>query len=731
MDLKDIIKEYALPFLPAKSLFRFLAVCRDWKLHISTPSFNHNQSLCCRNISGLFGQISENRYGFIPIHPESCGVPDPSLRFLPEPVEIRASSNGVLCCQGRNEDRDYYLCNPVTEQWKKLPKPTAFHGSEPALVVIFEPECKLICAFESTAIDDATEFEIYSSENNSWNVSREICFGAKKADLWSGVHVNGVVYWPVGNSHILCFDLTKDRSQLLDNYSYDPDAEPECLLGTFDGRLCKVDNNGYEVFVSVLVNAHANTMPLDYDIDMWETLEVIAPNNPNMPLDDTKVVAVSRYTMVVERKENGGLLVHRFSIDSGKGCEAVATPLRHIHRPPFFFKLFSLHQLLLSFIAHQSLEILLVATMDLGKRPGNLLTASNSKLYMDLKDIIREKALPFLPAKSLFRFLAVCRDWKLHISTPSFHHNQSLCCRGISGLFCQTPENPPVFVPIHPESCGVPDPSLSFLPEPVVIRASSNGLLCCQGLDEDRYYYLCNPVTKQWKKLPKPTASHGSKPALVLIFEPSLLNSVPEYKLICAFESTDFDDATEFEIYSSKNNSWNVSKAICFRDEKADLGSGVHVNGVVYWPVESDHILSFDLTKHRSKLLDCLTAGIDCLLGAFDGRLCKVYILGDEVFVNVFKVLNMHKITWDESEMWEDTLVLDPDNTFIPLDDDYINTRAVAVSRDILVVVCDNEFYCYGFEDHKTNALNLQPEPAESESYYEICVPYVNSLVSL
>nr|GMD58831.1 F-box protein At5g49610-like isoform X2 [Ipomoea batatas] len=300
MDLKDIIKEHALPFLPAKSLFRFLAVCRDWMLHISTPSFHHNQSLCCRNISGLFGQISENRYGFIPIHPESCGVPDPSLRFLPEPVEIRASSNGVLCCQGRNEDRDYYLCNPVTEQWKKLPKPTAFHGSEPALVVIFEPECKLICAFESTAIDDATEFEIYSSENNSWNVSREICFGAKKADLWSGVHVNGVVYWPVGNSHILCFDLTKDRSQLLDNYSYDPDAEPECLLGTFDGRLCKVDNNGYEVFVSVLVNAHANTMPLDYDIDMWETLEVIAPNNPNMPLDDTKVVAVSRYTMVVE-----------------------------------------------------------------------------------------------------------------------------------------------------------------------------------------------------------------------------------------------------------------------------------------------------------------------------------------------------------------------------------------------------------------------------------------------
>nr|GMD49933.1 F-box protein At5g49610-like isoform X2 [Ipomoea batatas] len=360
----------------------------------------------------------------------------------------------------------------------------------------------------------------------------------------------------------------------------------------------------------------------------------------------------------------------------------------------------------------------------------NLPSASNSVLLMDLKDIIREKAVPFLPAKSLFRFLVVCRDWKLHISTPSFHHNQSLCCLNISGLFCQTYENAPFFIPIHPESCGVPDPYLSFLPEPVVIKASSNGVLCCQGQDENRYY-LCNPVTKQWKKLPKPTASHGYDPKLVLIFEPSLLDFVPEYKLICVFQSTDFGDAIEFEIYTSKNNSWNVSGDICFGVPIFFLGSGVHVNSVAYWPKGFSRILSFDLTKDRSQLLDNsddADADTDFLLGTFDGRLCKVEIQLPCYEVVVSALVNIHTNTMsldDDIGMWETILVLDSNNTDMPLDD---HTKVVAVSRDIVVVKRGNKFYSCDFEHQETKTVLSPPQPAEL--YYGRWVPYVNSLVS-
>ena len=75
----------------------------------------------------------------------------------------------------------------------------------------------------------------------------------------------------------------------------------------------------------------------------------------------------------------------------------------------------------------------------------------------------------------------------------------------------------------------------------------------------------------------------GSDPAVVVVFELSLLNFVVDYKLVCAFPSIDFDNATEFEIYSSAEGSWEVSGEICFASMKLVSRSVVHVDGVVYW----------------------------------------------------------------------------------------------------------------------------------------------------
>nr|GMC46440.1 F-box protein At5g49610-like isoform X2 [Ipomoea batatas] len=73
----------------------------------------------------------------------------------------------------------------------------------------------------------------------------------------------------------LSFDLTKDRSQLLDNSD-----DADCLLGTFN--LMEGFNFGCQCLV---VNIHTNTMPLDDDIPL---LGIV-----------TKVVAVSRDIVVV------------------------------------------------------------------------------------------------------------------------------------------------------------------------------------------------------------------------------------------------------------------------------------------------------------------------------------------------------------------------------------------------------------------------------------------------
>nr|GLL31281.1 F-box protein At5g03970-like [Ipomoea trifida] len=361
----------------------------------------------------------------------------------------------------------------------------------------------------------------------------------------------------------------------------------------------------------------------------------------------------------------------------------------------------------------------------------NLPHVPNSHPFMDLKDVIRESALPFLPAKSIMRFRAVCQDWRHKISFPFFHHYQSIFCRSISALFCQTSENPPVFIPIDlPKSCGVPDPSLSFLPEPVVIRSSSHGVLCCQGRNGDRPYYLCNPVTQQWKILPQPTANHGDDPKLVLIFEPSLLNFKPQYNLICAFHCADFDE-TGFEIYSSKNNAWNVSGEFCFGVERDKLRSGIHINSVVYWPVKSGGILSFDLKKDRSIYLESFMDYNDCILGTFGGRLCKVFIFDNAMHVKVLINIHTNTMSYDDIamdddypyDMWTKRPVLDSDDTDMPLDD---LTKVVAVTRYTVVVKRRNRFYSYDFQRQRSKRLRSPP----AESPYVICLPYVNSLVS-
>lgn len=364
----------------------------------------------------------------------------------------------------------------------------------------------------------------------------------------------------------------------------------------------------------------------------------------------------------------------------------------------------------------------MVSIMDRGKRPDRSLTAPNNKMYLDLKDIIREHSLSFLPAKSLFKFNAVCRDWKLQISSPFFAHSQSLFCRSTSGFFIHSLDGSPSLIPIDPSFCGVPDPFLKFLPEPVDLRSSSNGLLCCQGRAEDKAYYICNPVTQQWKKLPKSNVNHGPDPAIVLIFEPSLLNFVAEYKIICAFPSTDFADAVEFDIYSSKANSWEVAGEIHFGARATRMPkSGLHVNGVVYWMTTSGSILAFDLTKERSQLLQNYDSrGI---LGEYSGKLCKMNVCGNSISLSILD--NVHTNTMQmgsQTKMWavKPKVVLDSKIVGNAAGD----YTALHVDSNMLVVRSLGKAFLYDFKSRATKCI-------PGEFHNSRCLPYVNSLVSL
>ncbi|XP_044464702.1 F-box protein At5g49610-like isoform X2 [Mangifera indica] len=356
--------------------------------------------------------------------------------------------------------------------------------------------------------------------------------------------------------------------------------------------------------------------------------------------------------------------------------------------------------------------------MDQGKKQISIVRNSNNKIYLDLKDIVREHVLQFLPAKSIFRFTGVCRDWKLLISTPFFAHNQSNCFRKISGFFFQSSTGDPSFLSLNPMAYGVPDPSLRFLPEAVDIRSSSNGLLCCQGRTDYNAYYICNPVTKEWKKLPKPENYHGPEPAVVLIFEPSVLNFVAEYKLVCAFPSE--LDGYEFEIYSSSEGSWRTSGEIFLGSCKIQPSSGVHANGIIYWMARNNKILAFDLTMERSQLY--YGGGT---LGVINGKLCGLSVSHQRLSVKVLSnaytnTMQMHSSikTWETHIITLDSSALG--GAVFDLD------SVLYAQDDILVLRSGRTLYAYNRKTREAKILMSDSSITNGK-----IVSYVNSLVDI
>ncbi|KNA25778.1 hypothetical protein SOVF_003770 isoform B [Spinacia oleracea] len=277
----------------------------------------------------------------------------------------------------------------------------------------------------------------------------------------------------------------------------------------------------------------------------------------------------------------------------------------------------------------------------------------NNKIYMDLKEILREHSLRYLPAKALYRSLSVCRDWKLQISSPFFVHNQSISFSSVSGFFLQSPENqnPPSFVTHNRMAYGVPDQELKFLPEPVDLKASANGLLCCQSRTGEKLYYVCNPVNQHWKKIPKPSENHGPNPMIALAFEPSLLNFSADYKLVCIFPSNDIEEAYEFEIYSSLQDSWKVSSEMYFSKGKLQCIRGDYSNGVIYWPTTSGKLLIFDVKKEKVKQT---YAHLGKSIGMVNGKLCNSFSTGLSITVNVLQSLHANTLPMrSKTDTWK------------------------------------------------------------------------------
>ncbi|MCD7472255.1 Signal peptidase complex catalytic subunit [Datura stramonium] len=187
------------------------------------------------------------------------------------------------------------------------------------------------------------------------------------------------------------------------------------------------------------------------------------------------------------------------------------------------------------------------------KDGGTAITSSSSsqreRNLVDLPFDVIIIILNRLTMKSLFQFRLVCRSWRALLSTReiAIYFNQ------VSDKKYTLRRNTDFWKPRSDVICRFKIPielqSLEFM-----LLKPVNGILCICGplLSHVSYVYLWNPITNEFKALPKPIVQMGF---VAVAFGFGFVPSTYDYKVVRVIKHERKSDS-RVEIYSLNRNSW-------------------------------------------------------------------------------------------------------------------------------------------------------------------------------
>ncbi|XP_049351420.1 F-box protein At5g07610-like [Solanum verrucosum] len=343
---------------------------------------------------------------------------------------------------------------------------------------------------------------------------------------------------------------------------------------------------------------------------------------------------------------------------------------------------------------------------------------------MEIKDVAMKHVLPFLPGKSLMKFRAVSNEWNHWIVCPLLAFQQSTSFQKLSGYFYQVVDvdfqSDPNFLSLDHSANGIPNPSLGFLPERIKVLSSSSGLLLCQGLES---YYVCNPLTKDWKRTPPHQYYHGSDPAVILAFDPQG-NIESYFHLVAAVPLLD-QPVVFFEIYSSQSNSWSRSSSECLELEDTTLvGGGLYMKGMAYWSTTSNDVAAVLRVPIPPGRYGALTQVMDELSYVTVNNDC-----GDVFMLDIYGGMDMslnHSVCINLGHKKScQTLEEDP---FIDNGTVLCSVLPCINSGDDIVVICTTErIYLYYLSGQKVETF-MTPGQLNPKRRF---IPYTNSLAAI
>lgn len=267
-----------------------------------------------------------------------------------------------------------------------------------------------------------------------------------------------------------------------------------------------------------------------------------------------------------------------------------------------------------------------------------------------------------LPVKALFRCKSVSKRWYELTSDKFFFRLYNEVSAKNPMLLVESPDS---FASKSSFICvdrlrGVSEISLDFIKDRVKVRASCNGLLCCSSVPNKGVYYVCNPMTRQYRLLPKSrerpcSRFHPDGEATLVGLACDL--SMEKFNVVLAGYHRPFGQrpGKTFTCYIFDSESTKWRKFVSIQDDyyftHMNRNQVVYVNGSLHWLTGSySHILALDLKSDTWKSVS-LPDEVCC------GNGYRVYLLESNGSLSLFQISDAWMIIWVlkdyEKEQWE------------------------------------------------------------------------------
>ncbi|CAL9106754.1 unnamed protein product [Musa acuminata var. zebrina] len=229
--LPDNLLAEILSYLPAKTFFRLLSVCKTFRQLSSDSHFLLSQTYHNNVISGFFPHIRNIPGPFFLIDPYA-GVPRSSLELLSYRKVVILGSAGGLVFVLHNKDDALCVYNPARGTRCQLPSPPSKYWTWGGIGIAVRfmndgdgvtKSYKLVYLSRTPAGSSLHRCQVYDSSARVWTMDKELDFGRMELHLEHPVVCDDVVFWASSHSesyeridhYVVAFDVRKERTQII------------------------------------------------------------------------------------------------------------------------------------------------------------------------------------------------------------------------------------------------------------------------------------------------------------------------------------------------------------------------------------------------------------------------------------------------------------------------------------------------------------------------------------